>query len=133
MSGLRFFCFLVALPLLAALGHDGYIYYDSVYEKGENLPFRLSDVGYLWQTYSFETFDLARQSMTPEAWKDWVDPVLRQWAVLVTGGFAALIYGILALLWLFSLWPFEKASVYARGNFSLPGEKSKTPFKYKRK
>lgn len=133
MSGLRFFCFLIALPALAALGHDGYIYYVSVYEKNENLPFRLSDLGYLWQTYSFDTFDDVRKTLQPEIWKMWIDPVLRQSALVVTGGFAAVIYAILTVLWLFGLWPFEKASQYSRGKFSLPGERSNKPMKYKRK
>ena len=133
MSGLRFFCFLVALPFLAALGHDGYVYYLSAYEKGENLPLRLSDVGYLWQTYSADTFELARQTVSPEAWEAWYVPVLSQATVLVTGAFAAFVYAALTILWLFGVWPFEKQSVYARGSFSLPGEKQKTQFKYKRK
>lgn len=132
MTAVRFFCILVALPFLAALGHDGYIYYDSTYQKGENLPLRLSDLGYLWQTYAPGSLELVKQSVSPDSWSGWIVPLLRLPTLVVTGAFAAFIYGILTLLWLFGVWPFEKESVYSRGNFSLPGEK-KAAFKYKRR
>lgn len=132
MSGVRFVCFLLALPLLAALGHDAYVYYESAYQKGENLPFRLSDIGYIWKTYSPGTLELVKQSVLEDTWKGWVVPLLELPSVLVGGGFAGIGYAILTALWLFGVWPFEKLSVYKRDNFSLSRDK-KAPFKYKRK
>lgn len=132
MSGVRFLCIFLALPFLAALGHDGYVYYDSVYQKGENLPLQLSDIGYIWKTYSPGTLELVKQSVLEETWKGWIVPFLELPSLVVAGGLAAVGYAILTILWLFGVWPFEKESVYSRGNFSLPGEK-KTPFKYKRR
>lgn len=132
MTALKILCFLLIVPALACLAHDGYVYYLSK-EAGENLPFRFSDIGWLWTTYSPESFAAVKESMSPATWH-WVDVILEQTGVFLFGGLAALVYAALGLCWLLGVWPFTRIVTTAHsGNLGLPGERNKGPIKYKRK
>lgn len=128
---LKLLCFLLILPALACLGHDGYVYYLNT-EAGKDLPFQLSDLGYLWVTYSPDTFAAIKDSIDPGTW-GWINLALEQTGVFLLGGIAAIFYAALGLCWLLGVWPFAKIPTTARGSLGLPGERNKGPVKYNRK
>lgn len=131
MTAIKLLCFFLILPALACLGHDGYVYYLNT-QAGKDLPFQLSDLGYLWVTYSPETFAVVKESVDAGTWY-WVNLVLEQTGVFLFGGIAAIVYAILGVCWLLGVWPFARIPTTARGNLGLPGERSKGPVKYNRK
>lgn len=130
MTALKLLCFLLIVPALACLGHDAYIYYLNT-QKGLDIPFQLSDLGYLWVTYAPESFAAVKESFSPESWR-WIDMILEQSGVVLFGGLSVLIYAVLGLCWLLGVWPFARIPTTARANLGLPGE-SKGPVKYSRK
>lgn len=131
MNAIKLLCFFLALPALACLAHDGYLYYLNT-ESGKNLPFQFSDLGWLWVAYSPESFAAAREWIDPGVWS-WINLALEQTGAFLFGGIAALVYAALGLCWLLGVWPFARIPTTARGNLGLPDERRKGPIKYKRK
>lgn len=80
-------CFLLALLPLAVLSHDLYLAYQEAEQSrtqfGEK-PVNFSDVGFLWVQYSPDSYDWVRRSMTPQAWKGMIDPLLQKTALIIT-------------------------------------------------
>ena len=83
MRNSHIIAFILALPPLAALGHDGYMAYKHP-ELGPPLEaFRLSDTGWLWANYSRDTFDWAKDNISEDVWHALLDPVLSQTAAVL--------------------------------------------------
>lgn len=150
-SWVKFFCFLVALPALAAIGFDIYMAYKEI-EAGSSAsfqpdapsPFKLTQVGWFWQTYSPDSFEWAKSAITPETWKSYIAPVLRSYAAVLTTGIAVFFYVLLFILSKLGLWPFgDNPGLFAgrahkdKGDsFSFDADlsnKKKGPAKYNRK
>ncbi len=103
MIGVQIFAILILLPLLAALGHDAYLYY----ENGM-VVFKLTSVGFLWTTYSPDTFKWAVDTFDQNIW-DVLNMILPQKAVYVSAVLPAVFYPVFLLLFLFGIWPFDSA------------------------
>lgn len=133
MRSVNFFLFLFALLPLTALGHDGYIAYLHP-ELGEPWEaFRFSDLGWIWLTYSKDTFDLVKETIDPGSWSAFVDPVLILPTVLV-----ASVPLILLLLCMMVHKATEKLHLLRigsrSGDYAYSGRsEKKTKVKYKRR
>lgn len=135
-------CFLLALPPLAAGGHDAYMAYVESQEGNVDLsePFRFSDLGWLWVTYAPQNYDWMRGSMNPDMWKSMIEPALTQPAIVVTAIPALALYILLGVLRIIGLPPFtgrgimgpQKARGAAPARFD-DKRKTKGRWKYKRK
>lgn len=109
MSGIRLIMFLVMLPVLAALAHDGWLFYQHQ-ERG----FMLSALGFLWTTYHPDSFRFVQDGLDPQTWGR-VNFVLQQKAVYVALAFAMAVYAVIALLGMLRMLP---------GAGGLKGEKT---------
>lgn len=141
-GGVLFVCVLVALPALAALGHDVYMAWLDM-EAGKPEPFKLTALGWLWTTYSLDSYEYARDFFDKKTWSQVVEPLLRKNALYVTGIPALGVYGLLIVLKLLNLWPFNDAAPVFSGkknkgesdfafDDNISGKKTGR-FKYKRK
>lgn len=72
--------FFLSLPALAALGFDLYLAYGETLDFSK--PLELSSVGWLWLTYSEDTFRTFKESIDPTLWGIFVKPVLAQKTVV---------------------------------------------------
>ena len=133
--------FILALPALAVLGHDGYMAYNNTeYELAER--FYLSDLGWLWTKYSPDSFEWAKFAFEETTWTQFVDPILEQKAFYI----ASIAVGI-ALLTLLVMRIFGVGAYQGQGlstmfagrkksgdSFSFrDGSEPKKRAKYKRK
>lgn len=114
-DGVKVWIFLLLLPFLAAIGHDLYASYYAAEEERTKLveyydidpgAFKISDAGYLLVTYAPDAYNTLRESVGPERWMKWVDPILRLYSFVV-----ALIPLAVFLTWLLisrilDIWPF---------------------------
>lgn len=90
---MRILLFILLIPFLASLGHDIYYNYLSDDIKIKQLQrlqidpndFKPSDFGWLWREYGMGTFEAVRDSANQNTWKNYIDPVLRQSAVITFG------------------------------------------------
>lgn len=86
MRTVQFFLFLVTLPLLAAIGHDLYFFYENP-DQG----FKLSALGFLWTQYSPESYQWVATNLSEGIWK-LVTKILTFEAAIVTFAIAAFVY-----------------------------------------
>lgn len=136
MRALQILCFILAIPFLAALGHDAYItYQDQNYDQ----PMKFSQVGWLLQTYAPDSLGITKDSVEPTTWDTVITPVLKMRTVILTG---VPFLGTLALILL--LKGLEIVGAKGLMTRSIPAKttkrqfvgksgESKTAFKYKRK
>lgn len=147
MRGFFFFlCFLFTLLAAAGIGHD--IWHAANEPKGlegidfsQPLPF--SDLGWVWKTYSIESYNWAHGNVDKTAWDTYIDPILKQKTALVTAVPAAIMYALMFILKLFGWWPFEgqgwlfsKQQFFKKSKdytFKDPLGKKAKKFKYKRR
>lgn len=66
--------FFLSLPALAALGFDLYLAYGETLDFSK--PLELSSVGWLWLTYSEETFRTFKESIDPGLWEVLIKPIM---------------------------------------------------------
>lgn len=141
MRGTSLLGFLLVLPPLAALGHDLYLAYGKTEEIDISAPFHLSDLGWLWKTYSGDTLRIAKASFDPATWQDVVLPVLKTDAVLAAG-LPALIFFVTIL----TLKVMRSGAFAIKmgaggggkmkkkgGDFGYGADRKAAPLKYKRK
>jgi hypothetical protein len=133
MRALQILCFIFALLPLSVLAHDAYRWYEAQ-ENGQNLPFSLSDLGYLWMTYHEESHDMALEELGAEQWNENIKPVLRMPAAFVTA-VPAVVFGLLfGILWLFGSWPFNRLHMRKGGGSDFAAtQHRKKGLSYKRK
>lgn len=141
-DGVKTLCIVLLIPFLLAAGHDIYTNYFSDQEKIEKVEkldiepekFQFSDVGYLWVTYAPNSHDAARESIDEASWKSFIEPVLRTPTMIVAAAPAAVVYGLLLILWVFGLPPFQRIKK-AKGpaDFDVYNRHGNKQMKYKRK
>lgn len=78
--------FLLLIPILAALGHDAWYYYEHQDEDPS-----ISALGWLWKTYLPESHDSMFEMIGEEKWNQYVFPVLALPSVLAAVILDALI------------------------------------------
>lgn len=137
MRGVTLLCLLLAVPFLAALGHDIYVTYE---EQDFTQPLKLSALGYLWVHYGPESYKWAESNIDTGTWEIIQTWLLEQKTVLVAAVPALVIYALLLILKLFNLPPFSDGASALSGkkpkgnDFTFAsGQKQKKFFKYKRK
>lgn len=119
-SGVKFFLFLVTLPLICAIGAD--ITLNIMFpERG----IMLSTPGYILTQYWPEGFKEIVTMSGDTLWP-WVNAALAQKSLAVGAGFAAFWYLVLAILKLGRFWPFKESH-------DAYGEPRPKRAKYKRK
>lgn len=141
MRALIIFGILLSLLPLAALGHDLYMAYGKDGEIDLSQPFQLSYVGWLWQTYSPDTFRITRSNFEPETWARWIRPILEQSALIITLIPPSIIFAIVLVLkivrsglFMLKMKTGPAASKVSKAGFAAPRlEKQKGPIKYTRK
>ena len=105
MRGVHLFMILVALPAIAALGHDIYLFYinhgldnipgdleRSIQDKGPLSIF--AALGFIWTQYDPESYKTVVESLDQETW-DMLNSLLAQKALFVGIAFAGFFYVIL--------------------------------------
>jgi hypothetical protein len=143
-GGLKFFCFLLLIPFLAAIGHDLYVAYYSDPEKVAKLEmldidpqaYQVSDAGYLLLHYAPGFYEDARTTIGEASWMKYVDPVLKQYTFVVALIPAVLFYFYLLVAFVIGLPPFSGSRfVKKAADYTEPYERrnTETAFKYKRK
>lgn len=146
MRGVHFFMFLVAIPMIAALGFDLYLWYHHQ-EKG----FEFSTPGYIWTQHDPESYKRAVEisenldetyqdafeksgSQDPIVWP-WINFALGQKSVVLGAAFAGFFYALLLFCKILGIWPFRRGKiVYGTGSRTddLMGKQGKK-FEYKRR
>lgn len=134
MRGIQFLCFVLAIPALAALGHDIYLTYQ---DQDFTRTMMFSNLSYLWTHYSPDTYIWTMKNADPELWKNIIVPVLRCYTIIAAAAPAICVYTLLILLKVFNLPPFRDVSVrggHKKGSFGFKSsDPVKSQFKYKRK
>ena len=136
-------CFLLALLPLGILAHDLYLAYQeaerSRVEFGSK-PINFSDIGWLWVQYSPDTYDWARRSVDADIWKNIVDPLSQQTALILAVVPVTLLASILTLVRVLKDMPIMVQvrsggrQKKADGGIAIKGlEKKKKKLSYKRK
>ncbi len=129
-SGLLALLIFVSLPLLAALGHDAWLFYENQ-DKG----FLFSEIGFLWTRYNPESFLSAREVMSPEDWAKLSTYILDQKTVVLTGAFTVFCYAIIALAKIFGSGAGQGISFNAKNKKVdvVLGEAKQKKYQYKRR
>lgn len=140
MRGMYLIGFVLALPPLAALGHDLYLAYG---QEGTAIdleqPFHFSDIGWLWKTYALDSFDSMKESVDPQTWQNWIRPVLEQTAVVATGLPFAIFFATMLTLkvmrsgWIALQMGGKKLTGKGYSFNDGGGDKKQAKLKYKRK
>lgn len=100
------FCLLVAAPAGAIFYHD----FMMAYEKSPDDPLSVlvfSDLGWLWKTYSPDTFVWVREHVSTAFWQYYMVPALQETALIITATPLFFIYTALIALKVFGFWPFS--------------------------
>lgn len=113
---------ILLLPFLAAIGYDFNANYLSTPEQKAKLEalqidpeaYHISDLGYILLNETPDTYQMLRDTTTPETWDSWIDPVLQTYTFVV-----ALVPFAIFCIWLliariFSLWPFAGIPLISR-------------------
>jgi len=106
--------FVLLLPFFAALGHDVYINYFSDDDKIKEFKklqidpedFKISDLGWVWQHYSPDTLETAKDTVGADEWKEKYDPILQKPTMVVGLVPAAIGAGYLLIAFVLGIWPF---------------------------
>ena len=114
-DSVKIWCFILLLPFFAAIGHDFYINYLADDEKKARLEaleidpqaYQVSDFGYLVTTYTPEIYTIGRDQLGEDNFKEYVDPLLRQFTFVIALIPAALFYAWLVIARLFGLPPYK--------------------------
>lgn len=133
-GGGKIFLFILLLPFLAVLGHDVYYSYFSNDDKIRQVErlnidpnaFEMSDLGWIWNNYSPDTMEIARDGVEPDIWKEKVDPILQYPAMIVV--IIPFAMGLIFCLFarILGVWPFaDKMS-----SFSRKGKESDAVYKH---
>ena len=140
MRGYSVLLFLLALPILGALGHDIYItYYAKDFDEviaGGVKPMKFSDVGYLFTHYAPDFYNWIKDNVSPKTWKDIITPILEQSSSLIAAVPFLVTSVILLILKLLNLPPFGDgvSRRFKKGGFGFgSGDRKQGRFKYNRK
>ena len=134
--------FLLLVPAFIALGHDFYLFYNEHLNPGLfsldllQEKFKFSALGYIWTTYSIESYKSVVEATAPETWST-IDSLLTIKAFNAGLGFAGFFIILFFILKLFGKGPFvnEQTVSYSKSDKSesfRSGSKTKK-MNYKRK
>ncbi len=130
MRGVHLFLFVAALPALAALGHDLYLFYNN-----QDMGFQLAALGFIWTKYDPDSYKWVVEQTEPLGYWPYINWVLAQKAVFVglaIAGFFFVIAGLLKMLGVGGETEIRNFSGNRRVDEML-GKKQGGGFKYKRK
>jgi hypothetical protein len=151
MRGSTLLIFILAIPALAALGHDAYLFFQNggtmdtlqaqvqtslagTEEPGVRSFFATG--GWIWTQYKPESYKWVAENTNKDTWAI-INLILAQKAVLIGAAFAGFFYSLFILLRLVNVGPFRNQSrvhVSDKGSINaLLGKKDPQKFKYKRK
>lgn len=143
MSGnAKIWLVILLLPFLAAIGYDFNANYFSTPEQKAKLEalqidpeaYHISDLGYIFLTHAPDEYHLARESIAPETWNAWIDPVLQTETFVVALAPFAVFCVWLLIARIFSLWPFAGSPLISRkSGDKLDRVQNAAAFKFKRK
>lgn len=139
-SGAKLLCFLLLIPFFLAMGFDIYVNSGA---QGGTIPniesidlanFQSSDLGYILVTYQPDLYDIAKLSISEQAWAKWVDPILRMNTYVVALAPLGLFCIWILIAKVLGIWPFEP-HLPKVGSKSVRDDRglSKQKFKYKRR
>jgi hypothetical protein len=114
-------CIIASLPLIAAIGHDAYMIYMDL-KNGIPDAFKLSDIGWIWQEYSYDTHELAKKNINTHLWDSMVVPMLQMTAIYVT------LIPALASYTLFAIPQFMKILKYRKDEKAAKGREQRFAF-----
>lgn len=112
-TGAKTLLVILLIPFLFGFGHDVYLNYFSDDAKIRDVKalridpskFLVSDMGWVWNKYSPNTMEAARDMMEPATWQSKLDPIL-QLPTMVVGLIPwAITFAYLFLSWLLGIWP----------------------------
>lgn len=139
MRGFAILGFLLALPAFAAIGHDIYLAYNNTNMEGVD-RFYFSALGWILTEYSPETYDFLYDGSDEETWNNFIDPLLKQKAVVVGAAPFAIFALIVGSMRILGLGPYEGQGLKItgskkrkKGKYSFSSEEAHKKVKYKRK
>lgn len=130
MRGVSLFMVIVALPALAALGFDCYLYY-----MHPEAGFMLSTPGYIWTHYHPDSYKWTVENTDAQTWAI-IDLILAEKTVTIAIAFAGFFYIIIGIMRLLRLGRFRDTSRVYSGTSrvdELMNRSKTTQYKYKRK
>ncbi len=141
MRGVIVFCILIALPALAAFGHDAYLAYDTHHPKTlEEFwdVFSLSDFGWLIHNYERDKFYTLEGYVKDGTFTEETMRYLISLKAFHVGlGVAGVCYLYLIIAFLYGIWPFksliEGSLSSSSDSFSRSNRSRTDKFKYNRK
>lgn len=123
---------LFALLIVAAIGHDVYVAYTHPEVGQFPQSFHFSDLGWIWTTYSPDTYKSARESIGPDAFRTWLDPILSQRTAVLAAIPLIILLVVVAIRFLIGKAGLRGAGGTA-GSFSSSGPtKAKGQYRYRR-
>jgi hypothetical protein len=130
MRGIHFFMFLVALPAIAALGHDAYLYYIN-----QPKPFDMAALGFIWTNYEPDSYKWVVEQTQPLGYWPYINWILAQKAVFVGVAFAGFFYILIGILRLLGVGGEKEVKNFSgnRRVDEILSNKKQGGFKYKRK
>jgi hypothetical protein len=130
MRGIHFFMFLVALPAIAALGHDAYLYYIN-----QPKPFDMAALGFIWTSYEPDSYKWVVEQTQPLGYWPYINWILAQKAVFVGVAFAGFFYILIGILRLLGVGGEKEVKNFSgnRRVDEILSNKKQGGFKYKRK
>ena len=140
MRGTSFLGFLLLLPPLGAAGHDVYRTYGEEQDIDITKPVEFSELGWLWQKYSADTWRIAKAGFDPETWNNYVVPVLKTEAVIACAIPAIIFFVVMLTLKMIRSGAFALkmgagggAKGKKNGDYGYGDSRKAAPIKYKRK
>lgn len=121
-DGAKTLLLILFIPFLLGLGHDIYFNYFSDEEKIKETKslrvnpkeFSVSDAGWLWKEYSPASMKVVHDTMEPETWKKFINPIL-QLPTMVVGLIPwATTLAYLLFAQLAGFWPCANSPVLFR-------------------
>ena len=123
-NGAKTLLVILFIPFLLGLGHDIYFNYFSDSDRIREVKalrinpeeFLISDAGWVWNEYSPNTMQSARDTISPRTWTKIIDPILRMPTMLLGGIPFAVVATFLLFSFLGNFWPCcNSTSSFAKG------------------
>lgn len=126
MKPIHFFLLIVTLPMIIVLGHDLYLFYVAQGEQldpnlatklfTEDRPsrgFSFAALGYIWTTYSPDTYKTLSESFEEQEWAN-IQQFLELKAFYVMAAFAAVMYALAGIVTIFKKAAASRTKVSKR-------------------
>ena len=142
-NGVKTFLVILTIPLILAISHDVYLNFFSDSNKLEKIQrldvdpnkFKMSELGWVWITYSKNTYELARNSISKNNWQDFIAPALKMKTITIS--VAPIIAGLIFTIftWMLGIWPFAHLNRFkkTKNQPSIYSKPKSEKIKYNRK